>query len=1219
MRKKIYRLSEDQFDTRKIKIISSVDNIDVSVTAGSDFTDSFVISGEEDQSIRGVIYSTNPYILPIDYQFDGVKNTVKYTLKHSNFRINDVIEGKFIIVANGDTLRIPIRITFVKRSIKSSIGYINNLSDFGRLCQSNFIEANHIFHTNAFYDIIAEHDTQMRLLYRGYLRSVPSLNNLEEFLVAARLKERTLISLDKTSVNYDDIAENRKEEILITKSNWGNIEIDVSVDADFVTIEKNHINSDYFLGSILHFDYYIHKNRMHKGINLAKICFDTNNQHKEFVITARLEGDEESVDFSYHDAKRRKIDFVVNYEEYRLRHITTSEWSSKSIELIDTFITDIKYAKEEGIEVYDRCGSDIEFLELMKAHAYIASGERQEALWIIQKIKREIGDKRSVKWAYLLYLCTLIEREKGYVDKLTAEIEVIFRSHPEDVRVFWFLLYLREEYTSNTARKLKDIMHWIGSGYDTPYLYIEAYSIYRSEVHLIKDLSKQTLKILSWSARHDALTVDMSARFMTLLSGCNSYDERIYKIACVAYEVDPTDEALETIVGYLLKTNAFGERYLRWYELCLYKDMRITGVYEAYLMCLEGEKLVNLPQVLLMYFKYQSNLSYDKKAIVYSNVVLHKKDYPGLYKEYVRTIELFAIEQMEKGRIDDSLAIIYQDVLDNGIINEDVASSIAPLLHTARISMVRDDISRVLIMFEQLQNPVIAQVKNNVCFVPIYAKNYVVFLEDNKGVLHAATGDYMYEFLIKTDSFEDNLKKLSPESLPYVIKYFDDIKENALDGELNSNAPSPLMARDLHSVETFISSKAISTSYKCELYPVVIHFLQEHGREDMIEEHLMNDVSYDMVDAKVLAYIIELFIRQENYARAYYLISTYNASFVDKVCILRLCDELIKEDVEDINTSFFISLIADALGAGSLESNTLSYMCDEYVGPTDRMVQLWQEAKEYQLQGKSDSDLDDDEPDVNTHKLEDRILVQMFYSEEINEYCHDIFKSYVEGEYNKMLVEAVLTYFSHQYIVGENEVLNDFDAAFIFRKYNRRDKLNDSCKIALMKHLCLIDGLDDKEINILDNLVREYVVKNIYFSFYKNMEHQLIVKYQLYDKKFVEYKGKSNERINIVYKKNDDEVVIDELSEMYPGIYVKQFVVFFGDNIFYEIHRGDEEETLAKDVLVYNDIISGSDSRYDMINNMQSELLYYDEKKLISEMKAYQGLDYVTKQLFARV
>ena len=88
---------------------------------------------------------------------------------------------------------------------------------------------------------------------------------------------------------------------------------------------------------------------------------------------------------------------------------------------------------------------------------------------------------------------------------------------------------------------------------------------------------------------------------------------------------------------------------------------------------------------------------------------------------------------------------------------------------------------------------------------------------------------------------------------------------------------------------------------------------------------------------------------------------------------------------------------------------------------------------------------------------------------------------------------------------------------------------------------------------------------------------------------------------------------------MYPGIYVSQFVIFFGDNIYYEVHRLDEEEVLYKDVLVYNDIVNEDNSRYEMINKMQSSLIYYEEKELIDEMKAYQGLDYVTKQLFARV
>ena len=131
--------------------------------------------------------------------------------------------------------------------------------------------------------------------------------------------------------------------------------------------------------------------------------------------------------------------------------------------------------------------------------------------------------------------------------------------------------------------------------------------------------------------------------------------------------------------------------------------------------------------------------------------------------------------------------------------------------------MVRDDISRVIVIAEQLESPIIAPVKDNVCYVPIYAKNYCIFLEDKKGILHSSTDDYMYEFLLKTDALVDNLTKLSPESMPYVIRFFDELKDTSLPNLLMGKDDEALEIKDLHCVETFISSKLISADYKCKL------------------------------------------------------------------------------------------------------------------------------------------------------------------------------------------------------------------------------------------------------------------------------------------------------------------------------------------------------------------------------------------------------------------
>lgn len=1204
MRKKIYRMSEDQFEMRKNKIVCSVEKIKEICTINEDFEGEFQISSSYDSPIRGVIYSTNPYVILKDVQFDGTNNTIKYMLKNCGFLKGDNLEGEFVIISNSDSKHLPYEISFSERKVSSSIGPINDLQDFTRLARENYIEANKIFHSDIFSSVLSEESLDTKLLYQGYKRSFPSLNNLEEFLVSCNLKERISFKISNNKVKFDSISENQKEEIVITKDNWGNLEIDVYSDSDFVTVEKNHIDSDYFLGSTLNYNYYIHKNRMHKGRNIARITFDSNNQHEELIIEAKLEGDDTYVDYTYSDRKRRKVEFLKTYEEYRLRRITTGDWTNKSIELIDSFIADIMSDEEDKISRYQKYKYDIEFFELMKAHCYIANKQRQEALWIIQNIKRDISDKKSVKWAYLLYLCTLIEKEPSYVDRLTHEIEVIFRQHPNDVRIFWFLLFLRDEYINNSNRKLKAVYQWLNNDYNTPYLYVEIYALYRQDPYLLTELSDTTINVLEWSRRHDAITEDMCMQFFALLGNVEEYSEKIYRICEYMYQVSPSTNNLEAIVNYLMRFSCYGKKYLKWYELCIYKEMKITGIYEAYLMCLEGEELISLPQIILMYFKYQSNISYDKKAIVYSNVILNKNEYPSIYNEYLRTIELFAIEQMQLGHINDSLAIIYQDVLDNGIINEDIASDIAPLLHTARITMVRN-VSRVMVVEEQLENPIVVPVQNKVAYVPIFSKNYKIFLEDSTGNVYANPLDYMCEFMLDGDDILDNLKIMSPTSMPYVLRYFEELKDSSLPKFLIGNDDEALKIEDLHCVETFISSKEISKKYKNFLYPLIIYFLQKHGREEMIEKHLCEEVDYSIMDAKTLSYIITLFISIEMYDRAYYLITSYNGTCVDKKYINTLCEYMIKENLEEIDDDFFVSLCSNLIGNIKMSDYVVEFLNRKYVGPTEKMIELWVESKELLLEST---------------KLEDRILVQMYYCEEIHEKAIDVFKSYMSGEYNRMLVEAIVTYYAHEYMIENVDSIDEFILAVIAKFYNRQDKMNDSSKIALMKYLCLKKNLDEDENNILDSLIREYIVKNVYFSFYKNVKKDLIVKYHLYDKVFVEYHGNPNERICIVSKKDKEELVVEEMVEMYKGIYVKQFVVFFGDSIQYEIFKdGDNENVLKKDTVVFNDIVNERNSRYDLINKMQSSLIYFEEADLLSEMKAYQGLDYVTKQIFSRV
>ena len=158
--------------------------------------------------------------------------------------------------------------------------------------------------------------------------------------------------------------------------------------------------------------------------------------------------------------------------------------------------------------------------------------------------------------------------------------------------------------------------------------------------------------------------------------------------------------------------------------------------------------------------------------------------------------------------------------------------------------------------------------------------------------------------------------------------------------------------------------------------------------------------------------------------------------------------------------------------------------------------------------------------------------------------------------------------------------------------------------------------LTNIQYKVLDELMSSFVLSGTYFAFFKNVERSLVIKYHIYDKTFVEYKGEPKKLLSIRYSISGSKST-DDLIEMYPGIYVRSFVLFFGDELDYEIVDSDGS-VLDSGNRTFTDIpILDSKGRYQRLNSMQNAYVYSNDKELISEMKEYQGLLTVTDSLFS--
>jgi hypothetical protein len=129
------------------------------------------------------------------------------------------------------------------------------------------------------------------------------------------------------------------------------------------------------------------------------------------------------------------------------------------------------------------------------------------------------------------------------------------------------------------------------------------------------------------------------------------------------------------------------------------------------------------------------------------------------------------------------------------------------------------------------------------------------------------------------------------------------------------------------------------------------------------------------------------------------------------------------------------------------------------------------------------------------------------------------------------------------------------------------------------------------------------------------------MKYQFYDKIFLEYRTNPRKHVVLHYSRDEDgdNFVEEDMPDVYDGIFVKAFVMFFGEMIQYYISEEYESqiEVTQSNRLTNNDVYSEKDeSRYNLLNQMLISATLQDEQNLYQSMKQYAGYDEVTRKAF---
>ena len=1178
VRVRIGQIAAGRFNGTKPILAFPEETIDLSVIEGRSEAGSFVIESTNQIKICGIVYSTNPRMECLNPHFEGEKVRIRYQFNSKGLTEGDACEGKFVIVCNQIEYSLSFCARITRLYAEASTGAVKSLDDFTRLAASNWDEAYHLFYNRNFLNTIPYDNVYERLTYEGFACARPSGQNMEEFLIGVNKKQPVSINVDKSEEIFMASKEPQSGCFTITKDNWGYTEIRLRTDCEFIKLSKPVLTLDDFIGKTYLYEYIIDASAMHAGRNFGRIYIDGVYQSFTIDITAGVRDDDGSIsDIAVtKDIKECMVGIMELYTSFRLKRIVTGVWANETISILNHL-----HALVPDEHMY----------ELMKAQAFIINRQRQEAKWILDDFKHSNPDKKAPIWGYYLYLMTLLEREPSYVDNMTHEVELIFYENPDSVLLFWVLLFLRDQYFDDSAGKLKDIKYWVLRGCSSPYLYIEAYYLISQDPYLIKELSVFELRILSWAVKEKALTKELAGAIFEAVDLAGGFDNRVYELLTAAYEICPEAEYVGIICSYLIKGHKNDTCFHKWFELGIENKLRLTGLYESYLLTMDDRQISPVPKIIQMYFSFDNKLPYRKLAVLYNNIIAAKETEPEVYHKYRKAMGRFAMDQAQLRHIDDNLAVLYEDMLELGFINEELSAAFSDIIYTHKLIVFDKRIVRAIIYQNEMKEPQIVPVTDQCAYFELFSNDYVILFEDSRGYRYVKSISYRLQRLMDAEKYLDRCISLSPDRPQYIVSHFKHVRDY-----------SDFTKDDLKLFKPVFYSESFSDSYKAVMGYRILKYCQLHDYEDYVRPFLQS-INFDTLQKDARKYLIDMLVSNRLYEKAYDMAMEYGIDMLAAASKVVLCENALK--VQHVDDDFMVQLAISAFKTGKYSDLVLKYLCENYTGPTDELINLWHAADKFS---------------ISSMKLDERILEQGIYTQIEPEKISDIFMEYYKRAGNEKLILAYISLVAHGYL-HSGGCKADFIFDIIEKRFIGNRTLNDACQLALLKHFAEKTDITQAELEIEDTLLKYYIYNNMYFDFFARLDYRLLEKYFLYDKAFLQYESTPGTHVVLHYSRDEDgeEFNSEDMVEMYDGIYVKTFVIFFGELIRYYITEEHDNSIEVKESnrLTCNNIPGDNDhSRYNLINEMIISDTLSDETTLKSNIDEYKRLDAATKQLF---
>lgn len=1173
MKKKIEQILNGKFEYEQPELLFSKDRLEITLEAGSTAQGELYFGTENNDRIQGYVTSSNRRFVPGSSRFSGTTVRMPYGIDGSGMQPGEVCSGWLCVTSSTGEYKVPFRIQAVKEEMRSFGSEVRDLEALTEIAHKDFREAYRIFTDKNFATVIAETDPKQKALYAGLSRQPVTWQNLEEFLVATKQKEAVSISLKTTETEFYNVKETIQESFEIQRSGWGHLRLDIESKGGFLEPERKIVTDEEFIGSCLKLNYVIHADQLKSGNQIGEIVVRSPYQELRYQVTAS-KSPQIRIDI-HREEKKHKAELIHDYIEYRIGHTDRETWLSRAERVLDQL-------KVSGCEY-----PEYHFYQAYIAH--IKGDDQTAASQLKQYQLKEFTREELEQAGIYLYLCTVcgLYRDKG---QAVWRLQNFFRQKEDSFTLLWLLLQLDSTYRTTPSKVLFMLEELYEKGCFSPLLYVEAWNLISEDVSLLHRLSPFWMQVFCFAGKHGLLTEELVMRLAYLSGYEKKFYGSLYQALAAGYEKFPSDDVLEAICKYIMKGEPRKQKYFRWFSLAVDQGLRITRLYEYYVETMDISYRRQLPKSLLMYFAYNDNSLGDaRKAYVYASVIASKDTDPHTYENYKESMERFAYRKLCDGQLDENYAILYQEFLFDPLSREE-GERLAPKLFTHRLYCDDDKVRQVVVRHEQLQEEEIYPCSQGVAYIRIYTNDAAILFQDDKQRRYAATIPYNLKKLTDEESVTSELLKLGVEEPGLLLHYCEKAEMNR---------------ENLAYFQRLAELSSCTETYRRSIRKKILEFYAQNVHGQDLDKYLerMDYRQYALVDRTTL---LEVLISRRLFRQAMGLVEEFGYEGLELTSLLKLTSRMILKSnmAEDEE---LLALASEVYRNGKYDEVILYYLMKYRFGPMDELLSIWKSARGFEME---------------TYDLEERILSLLIFTSDYRKEGEAVLESYVSQSGKERIIGAYLTQVAYGVFVKEY-TMSAFVRGRLEYAYISKWPVNRICRLALLKEISREQDPKPEYIGIQQGILKECAKEHLMFGFFRRLSPELLSPYQLDDKTFVECHAAPGAKVTLFYSLdtgigNDKEYKCEPLKEMYQGIFVRAFTLFYGETLryYFKIDDGKKVQKTVERVLTMKKIEGTPGSRYQVLNQILSARKLGKKHEAEKELKRFMRQEQYVQNMF---